>query len=166
MRLAWFIAGLILAALMAASAGAEDRSAEKSAAELITPAAERSTARGLKWLAGSQHDDGSFGDGQYRGNAAVSGLAGMAMIAGGSTPGRGLYGRQVSRCVDFLLSTTQPSGFIAGADANHPPMYGHGFAATFLAECYGMSPRADLREKLAKAVKLIVDTQNKQGGWR
>ena len=45
-------------------------------------------------------------------------------------------------------------------------MYGHGFATTFLAECYGMSPRADLREKLSKAVKLIVNTQNKEGGWR
>jgi hypothetical protein len=29
-----------------------------------------------------------------------------------------------------------------------------------------MSPRAELREKLAKAVKLIIDTQNKEGGWR
>jgi hypothetical protein len=36
----------------------------------------------------------------------------------------------------------------------------------FLAECYGMSQRSDLREKLAKAVKLIVDTQNTEGGWR
>ena len=45
-------------------------------------------------------------------------------------------------------------------------MYGHGFATLFLAECYGMTQRADLREKLTKAVKLIVDTQNKEGGWR
>ena len=45
-------------------------------------------------------------------------------------------------------------------------MYGHGFATMFLAECYGMSPRPELREKLAKAVKLIVNCQNKDGGWR
>ena len=45
-------------------------------------------------------------------------------------------------------------------------MYGHGFATLFLAECYGMSPRPELREKLDKAVKLIVNTQNKEGGWR
>jgi uncharacterized protein YfaS (alpha-2-macroglobulin family) len=36
----------------------------------------------------------------------------------------------------------------------------------FLAECYGMSARPALREKLSKAVKLIVNTQNKEGGWR
>ena len=78
----------------------------------------------------------------YRGNVAVSALAGMAMMAGGSTPGRGPYGGQVNRCVDYLLANTQPSGFIAGPDASHGPMYGHGFATMFLAECYGMSPAA------------------------
>ena len=29
-----------------------------------------------------------------------------------------------------------------------------------------MSPRRDLREKLSRAVKLIIDTQNEDGGWR
>jgi squalene cyclase len=45
-------------------------------------------------------------------------------------------------------------------------MYGHGFATLFLAECYGMSRRSELREKLRKAVLLIVNTQNEDGGWR
>jgi hypothetical protein len=45
-------------------------------------------------------------------------------------------------------------------------MYGHGFATMFLAECYGMSLQPDLRDKLAKAVKIIVGSQNKDGGWR
>jgi hypothetical protein len=45
-------------------------------------------------------------------------------------------------------------------------MYGHGFATLFLAEAYGMSMRPDLRDKLTRAVDLIVDTQNSEGGWR
>jgi hypothetical protein len=90
----------------------------------------------------------------------------MAMMADGSTPGRGPYGAQVNRCVDYLLANTQPSGFICGPEAGYGPMYGHGFATMFLAECYGMSPRPELREKLSKAVKIIVNSQNKQGGWR
>ena len=45
-------------------------------------------------------------------------------------------------------------------------MYDHGFATLFLAEVYGMSPDSDVREKLAKAVRLIVSTQNAEGGWR
>jgi hypothetical protein len=45
-------------------------------------------------------------------------------------------------------------------------MYGHGFATLFLAECYGMDRRPEVREKLTKAVQLIVNTQNNEGGWR
>jgi hypothetical protein len=45
-------------------------------------------------------------------------------------------------------------------------MYEHGFATLFLAEVYGMSRHPELREKLSKAVQLIIHTQNDQGGWR
>jgi squalene cyclase len=144
----------------------EDRP-EKSAAELITPATEKAVERGLRWLADQQHEDGSFGAGPARGNTAVCALAGLAFLCNGSTPGRGTYGRNVNRCVDFILGCAQPSGFINGPDtATHGPMYGHGFATMFLAECYGMSPRPDLHEKLSAAVKLIINTQNQDGGWR
>jgi len=153
--------------LLCRPAAAQEKDPEKSAPEMITPAAEQAIERGLAWLADRQHDDGSFGSGAYRGNVAVCGLVGMALMSGGSTPNRGPYGEQVSRCVDYLLANTQESGFIiAPGSASHGPMYGHGFATLFLAECYGMSMRPELREKLAKAVKLIVNTQNKDGGWR
>ncbi len=145
---------------------AADKNPERSAKKLITTPAELGIERALKWLASQQHDDGGFGTGTYRGNVAVGALAGMAMMADGSTPGRGIYGQQVNRCIDYLLACAQPSGFIAGPDASHGPMYGHGFATMFLAECHGMSPRPELREKLSKAVKIIVNTQNKDGGWR
>jgi hypothetical protein len=45
-------------------------------------------------------------------------------------------------------------------------MYSHGFGALFLAEAYGMSRRPEIREKLEKAIRLIIDTQNGEGGWR
>jgi uncharacterized protein YfaS (alpha-2-macroglobulin family) len=45
-------------------------------------------------------------------------------------------------------------------------MYGHGFATLFLAEVYGMSNHPALPEALRKAVRLIVTTQNDEGGWR
>jgi squalene cyclase len=140
---------------------------EKSTEKWVTPAADKALERGLKWLAEQQHEDGSFGSGPARGNVAVSGLAGMAFLSGGSTPGRGPYGKNVNLCVDYLLSTAQPSGYLNGPDsATHGPMYGHGFATLFLGECCGMSPRPELRDKLERAVKLIVNCQNKDGGWR
>ncbi len=146
---------------------AEDPDPEKSAAEMMTPEAQRAIALGLRYLAFQQHDDGSFGSGSFRGNVAISGLAGLAFMAGGSTPGRGPYGAQVSRCVDYLLDQVQESGYICyPPGVSHGPMYGHGFATLFLAESYGQSLRRDHGEKLRKAVQLIIDTQNQEGGWR
>src|SRR5690606_17511301 len=82
-------------------------------------------------------------------------------------PGRGPYGKQVDRCVDYLLANTEASGFIAIRGARtHGPMYGHGFAAMFLAEVYGMSTRREIREKLSKAIAIIVNSQSSEGGWR
>jgi len=145
---------------------AKQTDVEQGAAKLVTPAAERSIERGLKWLASQQHDDGSFATGPYRGNVAICALVGMAYLSGGSTPGRGPYGRQVDRCTAYILANVRPSGFISAGDTGNGPMYGHGFATMYLAECDGMSPRLDIREKLAKAVKIIVNCQNKEGGWR
>jgi len=161
--------GAALAAVVCAAVcqGAQPLASETPAAELITPAADRAIERGLDWLVGRQHEDGSFGTGAYRGNVAVTALAGLAFLSSGSTPGRGPRGEQIDRIVDYLLARSQPSGFIIAPEAaSHGPMYGHGFATLFLAESYGMSRRAELREKLARAVRLIVNTQNDQGGWR
>lgn len=140
---------------------------EAAAADLLTPQTEQAVERGLKFLASRQHDDGSFGSGGYTRNVAVCSLAGMAFMSGGSTPHRGPYGVQVARALDFILTHTADSGFITvDGSTSHGPMYGHGFAALFLAECYGMTEREDLRDKLARAIQLIIQTQNKDGGWR
>jgi prenyltransferase beta subunit len=140
---------------------------EKSGARLITPEANAAIARGLAFLAGRQQDEGSFGSSGYSRNVAVCALGGMAFMSSGSTPGRGPYGGVVDGCLDFVLEHTQDSGFITVAgSSSHGPMYGHGFATLFLAEAYGMTQRSDIREKLSKAVNLIVNPQNDEGGWR
>ena len=65
------------------------------------------------------------------------------------------------------MDNTSRSGFIAVVAAStHGPMYSHGFGTLFLAEAYGMTHRPEIREKLQKAVRLIIDTQNLEGGWR
>jgi prenyltransferase beta subunit len=161
----------IVAMLAARSLSAQDKQdkndPEKTAAEVVTPAAQKAIDRGLALLASRQDDDGSFGSGGYSRNVAVGALAGMAFMASGSTPERGPYGTNIEGCIDFILANMQESGFITVPGASsHGPMYGHGFATLFLAECFGMSPRSDLREHLSKAVNLIVNTQNSQGGWR
>ena len=139
---------------------------EESAAQFMAPAT-GAIDRGLDFLARTQQPDGSFAGRGLGENPAVVALAGMAFLSGGSSPMRGPHGEACERCVSYLAENTQPSGFIAVRGAtSHGPMYGHGFAALFLAEAYGMSPREDLRDKVSSAVRLIVSAQNPEGGWR
>ena len=37
-------------------------------------------------------------------------------------------------------------------------MYSHGFGTLFLAECYGMTHRPEIREKLLEAQKEFIDS--------
>ncbi len=139
----------------------------EGAAEQVTPETDRAIEAGLAWLAKSQNANGSFGSGGYRDNIAVTSLAGLAFMANGSSPGRGPYGMHIDRALQYVMDNTAPSGFIAVPNAGtHGPMYSHGFGALFLAEAYGMSRRPELREKLTNAIRLIIDTQNGEGGWR
>ena len=60
--------------------------------EMMTPETDEAIQTGLAWLARNQNADGSFGSGTYRGNIAVTSLAGLAFMSSGSSPGRGPYG--------------------------------------------------------------------------
>jgi prenyltransferase beta subunit len=149
-----------------AVATAQETDVEQAAVELMQPARE-SIDRGLRFLVERQREDGTFVSRNMGSNPAVVALGGMAFLASGSSPGRGPYGENIDRAVDYLIRHTQPSGFICPPDqASHGPMYGHGFATLYLAEVYGMSHRPDLRQKLVAAVDLIVKSQNREGGWR
>jgi hypothetical protein len=149
----------------APTTGAAQRTDQTATTALLTPPARQAIDKGLAFLASRQVEDGSLAASGR--NAAIGALAGIAWLSSGSTPGRGPYGREVARVTDFLLDHVEDSGFITVPDrVSHGPMYEHGFATLFLAEVHGMSPRDDLRDKLARAVDLIVRTQNDEGGWR
>jgi hypothetical protein len=162
-----FLAALLLA-LPVGTARGELLDSEKTAAEWITPKTHRAIDRGLEFLAARQNEeDGSFGSESYRGNVAVSALVAMAFMSGGSTPGRGPYGENVDACVGYLLGRVEAGGLIAEQpQVSRRLMYGHGFATLLLAQCHGMSKRPELRPKLTQAVRLIVHSQNDEGGWR
>lgn len=163
--------GISWAAAPAVSWADRTRSpSEKTPAELITPETQRAIDRGLAFMARRQNkagrEKGAFGRGGYAGGVAVCGLGGLAFMCGGNPPGQGPFGANVDYCVDFIMSNTQDNGYIALSGGGYDNMYGHGFATLFLSEAYGMSMREEVGEKLRKAVKLIVDTQNNAGGWR
>jgi hypothetical protein len=150
----------------------DNRSAQNNAlAQEITPQSEEAVARGLAALAATQNPDGSFGEPSWGRRVAVTSIACLAFMADGNLPGRGAYGEVVSKGLDYVLSACTESGLIS-AEAANGPMYGHGFAALFLGEVYGMTGVDDsplsrrLHEALLKAVRLIETTQNDEGGWR
>jgi hypothetical protein len=135
--------------------------------ELMTDEIRGALQRGWDYLASRQNEDGSFGRGGYSFNVAVVALGGLAWMARGDLPHRGPFARHVQRCTDYILRNCQPSGFIhAPAFTGQGPMYGHGFATMFLAEVYGMTSDKRIRDRLSRAVQLIVQTQNHEGGWR
>lgn len=146
--------------------GAEEALGPSGVEGEITEAQRDAVGRGLTWLASRQSDDGSFGSGSHYGkHVGITGLAGLAFMSDGHVPGRGKYGHIVEGCVRFILSSGNESGLLA-AETSHGPMYGHGFATLFLAEVYGMTGNPDIHETLHKAIRLIVVTQNDEGGWR
>jgi len=142
---------------------------------VVSPAQEKAIDQGLAWLASQQNEDGSWTalvghkvNEQYAktseaGHVGVTALAGMAFLAGGHLPGRGEYGRVIERGTEFILSCAKSDGYLTHAGTR---MYSHAFATLFLAEIFGMTHRDDVRAKLQQAVDFIVDTQNKDGGWR
>lgn len=173
-RRAPLIAAALLVGTGAGAATAQPgTSAENNAAAgEMTPELDRAVALALANLAETQNEDGSWNSGRFGKNVAITALACLAVMADGNMPGRGAYGAVIDRGVDFILSTASENGLLA-ADAANGPMYGHGFATLFLGEVYGMTQgggdtaRAQrVHEALVRAVRLIEQTQNEEGGWR
>ncbi|MFB3892998.1 MAG: prenyltransferase/squalene oxidase repeat-containing protein [Phycisphaerae bacterium] len=135
--------------------------------------------KGLNYLAKTQRPDGQWypsgGYGSYP--TAVTAIAGLALIAGGSTPESGPYAKNVRKAMFYFIRAAEADkdGLIA-TQSEGRSMHGHGFALLFLAQCYGM----DLDEKTEKRLKNVLDravsvTQRSQsdngpavnhaGGW-
>jgi hypothetical protein len=134
---------------------------------LGNPKTEAAVKKALKYLSESQNPDGSWGDSRYSSDVGIVGLCSLAFMSAGHQPDRGPYGAVLRKATDYLAKHCQRTGLIHNPQAMAgPPMYGHGFATLALAELYGMTRRADLRDKLENAVALILRCQNDEGGWR
>jgi hypothetical protein len=137
----------------------------------ITPESLRSIQKGLEYLTSLQSPDGSFqgGDDGAAYPVAMTALAGMAFLAGGSTTSRGPYAEQVRKAVSFTVGSAQPNGLLAAGEENGRPMYGHGFGLLFLGTVYGMETDERTRERIGKAVEkaiaLTAQSQSARGGW-
>ena len=125
---------------------------------VMTPDAKKSVEKALAWLKSTQETNGS-----WSGSMANTSFALLAFMSYGNVPNQGLYGTEVSKGVRFLLSQVRSDGYLAGRGGN---MYSHGIATLALSQAYGMTGDENVRKVLDRAVKLIIKTQNREGGWR
>ncbi len=138
----------------------------------VTREMQSAVKSGLQFLKRNQSPDGSWrsagGHGTYP--TAMTGLAGMALVASGSTPTRGPYWREIRQSMDYLVKHADPqTGVITEMSTENRNMYGHGFSLLYLASVYGMEEDAQRQQKLhgvlTRAVKLIERAQSGAGGW-
>ena len=143
---------------------------ELSPAELITPQTQSAIDRALNYLQRSQIKTGlsrgAFAAGGLQSGVATASLGGLAMMCGGHAPGYGKFGKAIDNAAQFVMNNVQDSGYIQRRDLPSERMYGHGFSMLFLSQVYGMTRKAQIGEKLRKAVELTSKTQNNDGGWR
>jgi hypothetical protein len=121
----------------------------------------------LRYLAHKQNPNGSWADSEeeLRHPIAITGYVLMGFLAAGQLPGEGEFGKNVAAAVEYLLDSTAPDGLMGNRNDGQY-MYGHGIAATALAEVYGQSRSPTIRAKLDRIIKVIIGSQNNEGGWR
>jgi hypothetical protein len=121
----------------------------------------------LKWLAARQLPNGSWGSApeEQQHPIAITGYVLMAFQAAGQLPGEGEFGKNVAAGVQYLLDATAPDG-VMGNRNDGQYMYGHGVASIALAEMFGSTRSPAMKPKLERIIKLIIASQNNEGGWR
>ncbi len=147
-------------------------------ADELPPATLEAVERGAAWLAREQVGSGRWASNPSRYQMSITGLAGLALLAHGDTPDAGRYRDNVRRAVRWVLDSQRKDGPHAGllfdlSEAEEVqddrPMHGHGFALLFLAEAYGETRDAALRERMreaiARACRLTERSISADGGW-
>ncbi len=164
-RLAWVVLPAVALLLCAdVSPAAEPSGGEKERT------VQSVTAGGLEWLAAQQWPKrGCWMDTQRRYPAAMTALAGMALLCEGSTTSQGKYARNIDRAVDYLIANSRDNGLIGDPARDNRYTYGHGFSMLFLSQVLGEEGDAVRREQLVdvltKAAIFSGQAQAESGGW-
>jgi hypothetical protein len=166
----------LAAALVPVGANAQDKDKEKIEVKMDEPT-KKACHHALAWLAAQQNkDDGSWNDGGYQHNTAITAFALLAFLSQGHQPNQGQFGGEVAKGLNFLLESQQPLeldtgkgkvekvSYLVGARGGN--MYCHGMATLALCELWGSTGDDKIKPVLDKAIKLILATQNDEGGWR
>jgi hypothetical protein len=133
-------------------------------------------SKGHSYLASLQNPDGSFSidpdDLSVNAPIAVTALTCLSFMAGGTTPERGKYKKQLRDGLSYLCKACSERGEFVDDRDSTSRMHGQGFAILALSEAYGMYGISDrsvdrrrLEEVLKKSVDLVSEIQTEVGGW-
>ena len=153
---------LVAAVLLATSQAGLAQALPRRQDDPIPPQVDQMYVKGLRYLAGSQTENGNWPD-RNGSEPGVVGLCVMAFLAHGEDPNHGPYAQNIRRGIGFILENqNETNGYIGSS------MYNHGFATLALAEAYGVLREDKLAPALKEAVALILSAQerNSRGAWR
>lgn len=132
----------------------------------LTPESERAIELCLEYLAAKQLPSGAWNS-SFGPNAGVTSLALLAFLATGHVPQQGKHADLIDRGLNWILGNVQPSGMIYYTQgASGGPMYEHALSTLLLSELYGMCDRPEIAPAIQAAVRVIINAQNDEGGWR
>lgn len=177
--------GLTLRAEDERKAAPADAQKDPDGPEALMGRAQIVVAKGLRYLASQQQNNGSFHfnvEAMHEVPIAITALAALAFMANGSSPERGPYAIQVDRAIKWLIdhcALTGPDALEIGEfraeNDSMSRMHGHGYATLALAEAYGMfgtsgdparlKDRERLKRCLVAAIRYSEKAQTPSGGW-
>ncbi len=164
-RLGWPCGAAVMALVLAAFAAPAATTAE-SPKDLEV---QRTVNRGLEWLASHQSRRGNWSATGGRYPAAMTAMAGIALLAEGSTTTQGKYAPNLRNAVNYLVDRSRPNGLIGDPAQDDRYTYGHGFSMLFLSQMLGEEEDLERREQLidvlTRAVTFCGQAQTKAGGW-
>lgn len=138
-----------------------------------TTLSEAAVARGLRWLASVQNDNGSWSLAGYkrnrdenRGDAAATSLALLPFLGAGQTHEHGKYKETVAAGLKWLIKHQRANGELMYGINTNAAIYAHGQASIVLIEALAMTGDEQFREPAQKAIDYIEAFQHKHGGWR
>jgi len=152
------------------------------------PACDPAAERGLAWLVGRQRGDGGWGKlseevvtkAESGGtldrsidhiDVALTSVAGLALLADGSTLTKGRHRARLARAVSFVRRHVRADGVLTSAGGRSLLALEHSnfetaLGAMFLAEVLAQNPDAETRKSLASVARLLEEAQDpRSGGW-
>ncbi len=126
-------------------------------------ASERAVQSALAWFSEHQNEDGSFGK---RYPLAMTSLVLLSFLGHCETPDSPLYGEQVEKMIDYVISQRGKGANGFDQDAGDGvASYSQAMATWALGEAYLVVGDPMYRQPFVAGIQRIVGAQTGQGGW-